>query len=99
MSMATLNLEASRLMHTHNAHGATDVTGFGLKGHAHYLAQVQHQPVDILLHSLPCIQGVSAIEGLARNFKLFEGYSAETSGGLLVAFNKQDAFSYQQQLA
>jgi selenide,water dikinase len=34
MSMATLNLQASRLMHEYKAHGATDITGFGLKGHA-----------------------------------------------------------------
>lgn len=37
-SMATLNLPAAHLMKKHNAHGATDVTGFGMAGHADYLA-------------------------------------------------------------
>jgi selenide,water dikinase len=36
--MALLNLYASELMKKHNSHGATDVTGFGILGHANYLA-------------------------------------------------------------
>lgn len=32
--MARLNRNAARLMHAHGAHAATDVTGFGLLGHA-----------------------------------------------------------------
>jgi len=33
-SMATLNTNAASLMQKYKAHGATDVTGFGLMGHA-----------------------------------------------------------------
>lgn len=33
-SMARLNLTAARLMHKYGAHGATDITGFGILGHA-----------------------------------------------------------------
>jgi len=36
--MATLNKNGAILMKKHNAHAATDVTGFGLKGHSNYLA-------------------------------------------------------------
>lgn len=32
--MATLNLLGARLMKKYNAHAATDITGFGLLGHA-----------------------------------------------------------------
>lgn len=44
-SMARLNRIASRLMHKYNAHGATDVTGFGLLGHAQTLASHQKNEV------------------------------------------------------
>ncbi|CAG2105799.1 unnamed protein product, partial [Medioppia subpectinata] len=45
-SMSRLNRIASRLMHKYNAHGATDVTGFGLLGHAQNLAKVQKNEVS-----------------------------------------------------
>ena len=32
--MSSLNLQAAKLMHKYEAHGATDVTGFGILGHA-----------------------------------------------------------------
>ena len=37
-SMATLNRNAARLMRKYASHGATDVTGFGILGHAENLA-------------------------------------------------------------
>ena len=37
-SMATLNSNAATLMRKYESHGATDVTGFGLLGHAENLA-------------------------------------------------------------
>jgi selenide,water dikinase len=39
-SMGTLNMNASGLMNKHKCHGATDITGFGIKGHADNLVQV-----------------------------------------------------------
>jgi selenide, water dikinase len=33
-SMATLNKDTSKLLHRYKSHGATDVTGFGILGHA-----------------------------------------------------------------
>ena len=33
-SMAHLNLGASSIMKRHGCHGSTDITGFGIKGHA-----------------------------------------------------------------
>lgn len=39
--MATLNKIGAVLMKKHNAHAATDVTGFGILGHSNYLAEAQ----------------------------------------------------------
>jgi selenide,water dikinase len=36
-SMSVLNKNASKLMKKYEAHGATDITGFGIKGHAQNL--------------------------------------------------------------
>ena len=35
------------------AHAATDVTGFGILGHASNLAQTQTAPVSFKIHTLP----------------------------------------------
>ena len=89
-SMARLNATAARLMHSLGpAHAATDVTGFGLLGHARNLAQHQRAAVDLQIDRLPVIAGMSsadaALDG-GRLFGLRQGRSSETSGGLLIAF-------------
>ena len=43
----------AKLMHKYKAHGCTDVTGFGILGHAQNLAEMQHADVDIVLHTAP----------------------------------------------
>ena len=40
-SMATLNKNAASLMKNYKCFGSTDITGFGLLGHAQNLAEVQ----------------------------------------------------------
>lgn len=42
-------------MHQYGAHGATDVTGFGLLGHALNLAQAQDEAVDFIIDVLPSV--------------------------------------------
>lgn len=94
-SMSRLNVNAARAMHRHGAHGATDVTGFGLLGHATNLAEHSDAAIDVVIHTLPCIAGMPAVDAAAGNmFKLRAGRSAETSGGLLVALpaGKAEAF-------
>lgn len=54
-SMATLNRNAAHLMHKYESHGATDITGFGLLGHARNLAAAQKGDVDFVIHSIPVI--------------------------------------------
>ncbi|KNC50705.1 selenide, water dikinase [Thecamonas trahens ATCC 50062] len=89
-SMARLNKSGAALMVKHGAHGATDVTGFGLLGHARNLAEHQKAAVHISIHTLPVIENMPAVND-KFNFKLLDGWSSETSGGLLVALPSADA--------
>eukprot|EP00045_Choanoeca_perplexa_P007552 m.69342 g.69342 ORF g.69342 m.69342 type:complete len:263 (-) comp14118_c1_seq2:270-1058(-) len=92
-SMARLNNTAAALMHKYDAHGATDVTGFGILGHVHNLAEAQKAEVDLVLDTMPIIKGMPAVNS-KFNFRLTQGYSAETSGGLLIMMpaDKADGF-------
>jgi selenide,water dikinase len=86
-SMAQLNLNAASLMIKHGAHACTDVTGFGILGHSRNLASSQDVPTRIVLDRLPILAGAVKGDGLlAGKYRLLQGLSAETSGGLLVAF-------------
>ncbi len=63
------------------------MTGFGILGHAQNLAESQDASVLLELHTLPIIAGMAAVSKAHRDdgvFKLLQGYSAETSGGLLM---------------
>ena len=82
--MATLNMNAAGLMKKYKCHGATDITGFGIKGHAENLVEVQRNEIDYVINSLPIIENMDKINDNVLNFKLREGLSAETSGGLFV---------------
>lgn len=94
--MARLNRTGAQLMHKHRASCATDVTGFGIMGHAENLAQNQKR-TDLVFNitSLPFIASMLKLDALNPSkphaFKLAQGRSAETSGGLLVALPSQAA--------
>lgn len=93
--MARLNRNGALMMHKHGSHGGTDVTGFGILGHAKNLAEHQTGEVDIELDTLPIIQSMRAVdEALGSEFKLSAGFSAETSGGLLVAVPADNADAF-----
>lgn len=98
-SMRRLNKTGALLMHKHNAHAATDVTGFGFVGHANNLALNQREPVDFVLDRLPIIRDMTTVAKFAPGFKLLDGFSAETSGGLLVSFSEADAARFMQDLS
>merc|ERR1719283_536950 len=94
-SMARLNRTGARLMHKYNAHGATDVTGFGLHGHAQALARNQKNEVSFVIHNLPVIAKMAAVAKACGNmFQLLQGHSAETSGGLLICLPREQAAAY-----
>lgn len=84
-SMTYLNKNAALLMHKYQAHCATDITGFGLLGHANNLAQFQKEKVLFQINKLPIIKNVlkfSTLVGQSTKFR--SGRSVETSGGLLI---------------
>lgn len=95
--MARLNRNGAILMLKYGAHGCTDVTGFGLYGHASNLALAQQavtgkEKMTIVVSTLPIYEGAVHAERLLNNkYKLFQGRAAETSGGLLVALPNENA--------
>jgi len=92
LSMARLNLTGARLMHKYGATAATDVTGFGILGHARNLAENQLAQVDFHLHTLPILEHMVKIsKACGISFKLLQGFSAETSGGLLMSISQEGA--------
>jgi len=92
-SMQRLNKTGAKLMHKYKAHAATDVTGFGILGHANNLAKNQKEKgLCFLLETLPIFDKMDIVEINENNvFKLLKGYSAETSGGLLIAIPPENA--------
>ena len=98
-SMSRLNRHGGSLMLKHNAHAGTDVTGFGLLGHAQNLMDNQEEEVGMEIHTLPLIANTSLVEtSNVFNFRLLEGYSAETSGGLLICLPEENANAYIAEL-
>ncbi|CAF3384971.1 unnamed protein product [Rotaria sp. Silwood1] len=94
-SMARLNKIGGILMHKYNAHACTDVTGFGLLGHAENLVKYQKNEVSFVIHNLPIIAKMATISKTLNNgFGLLQGKSAETSGGLLVVLPHDQAAAY-----
>jgi selenide,water dikinase len=61
--MTTLNKDASERMLAHGVRSCTDITGYGLAGHAHELAEASGVTVEIDAASVPLIEG--ALEAVA----------------------------------
>lgn len=97
-SMARLNRNGGRLMLKYGAHACTDVTGFGILGHAQNLVENQVDEVGMEIHTLPCISGTAAVDTSVFDFRLLKGYSAETSGGLMVCMPEESAQGYCKEL-
>ncbi|KAL6740381.1 hypothetical protein Aduo_013740 [Ancylostoma duodenale] len=92
--MTRLNRNAAKMLHKYNAHASTDVTGFGILGHADNLSRAQTSKVRFVIDVLPIIEYMDEIARKMPNgngFNLFGGTSAETSGGLLVAVSPKCA--------
>lgn len=80
--MTMSNRPAARAMVEAGSHAATDVTGFGILGHALNMAEQSH--VSIRIHTLPVIKGAAKLAEIL-GYPLIEGKAAETGGGLLIA--------------
>ena len=81
LHVSLFDITAARLMSKYNSHGSTDVTGYGLLGHANNLAKIQKNEVGFVIHNLPVIAKMAAVSKACGNmFGLMQGTSAETSG-------------------
>lgn len=86
-SMRQLNRDAAEAMVASGAHAATDVTGFGLMGHAANLARASAVRIRITASALPLLPGAEKLVragyvpgGTRRNLELALQESAITSG-------------------
>jgi selenide,water dikinase len=59
--MATLSIVGASLVNKYRAHACTDVTGFGILGHANYLAQAQKKNVEFVINKLPIYKNLIKI--------------------------------------
>lgn len=71
---------AAVLMYKYDAHAATDVTGFGILGHAQNLAKEQTDQVEFVIDSLPYIDKSYDLANCLKMKRYLEGVGAETSG-------------------
>ncbi|KAF5296888.1 hypothetical protein FQR65_LT10154 [Abscondita terminalis] len=96
-NMCCLNKNAAYLMHKYKAHAATDITGFGIFGHAENLVKFQKEDLKFVIHSLPFIKNaLSAADAVNGKNKLLSGRAPETSGGLLICMPNENAKNFCQ---
>jgi selenide, water dikinase len=86
--MITSNKPVAEAMQKVPVHAATDVTGFGLKGHATNMAVLGK--VDIVIDQLAVIRGTPVLTEIF-GYPLMQGEAKETAGGMLIAIGKEDA--------
>jgi selenide, water dikinase len=93
--MTSSNKPVAEAMQRVPVHAATDVTGFGLKGHAANMAMLSK--VDIVINQLPVIRGTPDLTEIF-GYPLLQGEAKETAGGMLIAVAKSDADDLLEEL-
>ncbi len=93
--MITSNKPVAEAMQKVSLHAATDITGFGLKGHAANMAKLSK--VNIVINQLPVIRGTPVLTEIF-GYPLMQGEAKETAGGLLIAAAKKDADQLSSEL-
>ena len=86
--MIESNKSVAEAMQQVPVHAATDVTGFGLNGHAGNMAMLGK--VNIIIDQLAVIKGTPVLAELL-GYPLLQGEAKETAGGMLIAVAKKDA--------
>jgi selenide,water dikinase len=120
-AMLQLNRRASEICLEYHVNAMTDVTGFGLAGHASEVAKASHVSIHIDHNSVPLLPGVLEYSrqgfcagGLTSNEEFFGPnvsiaesipremrnvlFDPQTSGGLLIFCQPQDAKSLLDRL-
>jgi selenide,water dikinase len=82
--MMSLNAAAADLAREHHAHACTDVTGFGLLGHALQMARAGNVSVEIFFDSVPKLDGV--VDYAATGLLSAAAYSNRNYVGDAVSF-------------
>lgn len=85
--MTTSNRPVAEVMQHVEVNAATDVTGFGLKGHATNMAKLSH--VNIKFNKLPVIKGTPTLSKIL-GYPLLTGEASETAGGVLISVSKRN---------
>jgi selenide,water dikinase len=80
--LTTTNRSAAEAMMNVGVNSATDITGFGILGHASNMAE--QSKVSIEIHTLPVIRWTPQIAEALR-IPLLDGEGVETAGGLLIS--------------
>lgn len=85
-SMLQLNRDACEAMLRFDTHGCTDITGFGMMGHAREMALASDVTIELEVRRVPLLPGAleaakaGAIPGGLRNNRDFAACSVETTG-------------------
>jgi selenide,water dikinase len=87
-SMITSNKPVAEVMNQIPVNAATDITGFGLIGHAEEML-IKDKSMDINITKLPIFKGAIQISELC-SYGLQEGRAAETAGGMLLSVSSDN---------
>ncbi|MBI3665510.1 MAG: selenide, water dikinase SelD, partial [Acidobacteria bacterium] len=85
-SMLQLNGKASEIMLRHPVHACTDITGFGLVGHAREMAAASHVTIDINIAQIEFLPGAleysaqGALAGGLKNNREYFSCAVEYAG-------------------
>ena len=93
--MTSSNKPVAEAMQKVPVHAATDVTGFGLKGHAGNMAVLGK--VDLVIDQLAVIRGTPILANIF-GYPLLTGEAKETAGGMLIAVAKEDGDDLVEEL-
>jgi selenide,water dikinase len=85
--MTTTNKPVAEAMNEVKTNAATDITGFGLIGHASEVAEQSH--VDIEITGVPVVKGSLQISDIL-GYSLREGLAHETAGGMLLSVSPEN---------
>ena len=91
--MTQSNLEVAQAMNEVGVNAATDITGFGLLGHASNVSSLSG--VDIVIDHMPVVQGTLQLAEFFGH-KLAIGLGAETAGGMLVFMDGSRVSDFQE---